>query len=129
MLGALAYGITLAIAALRPSQLAEELLRSEQARAGVLTEQMTDVILLHGADGTVNTVTPSCERVLGVGPEALEGERFFGRIRVLDRPFYLKALSDAAHQGRGEVLQLRVQRSKLILMFRTLSAWKCAAVG
>jgi PAS domain S-box-containing protein len=63
---------------------AEEALRRSEEHFRALIENALDMIFVVGADGAVRYASPSVERVLGYGPEALIGRSAFALIHPDD---------------------------------------------
>lgn len=77
---------------------AEENLRESERLFRLLAENMTDIVLLQNRDGDILYASPSCERVLGIEAEALEGKNLFDRLHPADE----ERLRAGAHQGMLE---------------------------
>jgi len=65
--------------------------------------------LIAGCDssGSVTSVSPNCEAVVGVPPCQLIGRGFFNRVLMADRPDFLKAISDARAGSNPAAATLR----------------------
>jgi len=86
------------------------LLHAEEDRYRLLTHSMTDVVIVHGRNGSVLSVPRAAEPMIGVQANELLGNGLFDRVHVADRPAYLAALSDAASLNEGRSLELRIRR-------------------
>ena len=53
-------------------------LRASELRHRSLIESTTDIIAVLDCKGTIQFVSPACERVLGMSAEALTGSDWFG---------------------------------------------------
>ncbi|MGZ9106052.1 MAG: PAS domain S-box protein, partial [Rhodoplanes sp.] len=102
-----ATGLALAGESLARADLS--LLRSEEDRYSLLARNMTDVISRHGKNGTVLSMSPAAERLLGGSVCELRGQGLFERVHIADRPAYLSALADAA-RGEAHSVEFRVRR-------------------
>ena len=86
------------------------LLHAEEDRSRLLTHTMTDVVILHGRNGSVLSVSRAAEPMTGGQASELLGNGLFDRVHVADRPAYLGALADAASLNEERSLELRIRR-------------------
>jgi two-component system, cell cycle sensor histidine kinase DivJ len=110
---ALLYGAAVALGAGRIGR-ADALLRAaEDARARLLTGNISDVIVRHGADGRVLSASANAQEVLGIGAGDLVGLGLLDRIVMSDRATFRDAIADAAANGVERSVEFRIHRSKL----------------
>jgi two-component system, cell cycle sensor histidine kinase DivJ len=110
---ALLYGTAVALGAERIGR-ADALLRAaEETRARLLTGNMSDVIIRHGAGGRVLSVSANAQEVLGIGAGDLVGLGLVDRIVVSDRAAFRDAIADAAANGVERSVEFRIHRPKL----------------
>ena len=86
------------------------LLHAEQDRYRMLADDMTDTVMRHSRNGSLLSVSPAVETLIGAPAGELLGNGLFDRIHVIDRPAYLAALSDAARLNEKRSLELRIRR-------------------
>jgi cell cycle sensor histidine kinase DivJ len=86
----------------------EEIARKRGLHYRLLAENISDIVTGHADNADVVFVTPAVERVLGVAPDTIRGDRFFRMIHVADRPAYLTAVSDAVRRGLTSEVEFRV---------------------
>jgi two-component system, cell cycle sensor histidine kinase DivJ len=108
----LLYAMALALATESTARTGRRLLDEAQDRNRLLARNMTDVIIRHGRQGAVLSVSPAAEPLFGIGVDALRGHGLFDRIHVGDRPSYLTALADAA-RGAARSVEFRLRRGAL----------------
>ena len=85
------------------------LLYAEEDRRRVLAQATTDVVVHHGHHGSVLSVSPAAEPLIGVRATDLLGNGLFDRVHVVDRPAYLAAIADAASLAEERLLELRIR--------------------
>ncbi|MXN65730.1 PAS domain S-box protein [Stappia sp. GBMRC 2046] len=108
---ALAYAGVLALRIDWDNRRGRQLLREREAKYWLVAENVTDVISLHAADGSVQFVSPSVQSVVGVRRREVMGKGLFARVHVADRPAFLKAISDAAMSGEPANIEFRIRHS------------------
>ncbi len=82
--------------------------RTSEAHFRSLIENASDLIMVLAADGTILYASPSSERVVGHGPEALVGRRVVELIHVDDVPIALGVLArNDASTGCAVPVELR----------------------
>ncbi len=86
------------------------LLHVEEDRYHLLAHAVTDVIVCHGRNGSVLSISPSAEPLIGVQANELLGNGLFDRVHVADRPAFLSAIADAASLNEERLLDLRIRR-------------------
>jgi cell cycle sensor histidine kinase DivJ len=86
------------------------LLHAEEDRYRLLANTMTDVIVRQGRNGSVSSVSPAAETLIGGQVNELLGNGLFDRVHVADRPAYLAALADAASLNEERVIEFRLRR-------------------
>jgi PAS domain S-box-containing protein len=64
----------------------EDALRQSEAKFRLMAENASDVISTHSPDGTYVYISPSCQAVLGYGPEEITGKQLAGFIHPEDVP-------------------------------------------
>ena len=102
-----AAGLALGVALLVRTSVS--LLRVEEDRHRLLAHAMTDVIVRHGRNGSVLSVSPAAEALIGVQANRLLGSGMFDQIHVADRPAYLAAIADAATLNEERSVELRIR--------------------
>ena len=85
-------------------------LHAEENRYRLLAANTTDVIVHHARNGSVLSVSPSAEMLVGGPANALLGNGLFDRVHVADRPAYLTALADAASENEERLVEFRLRR-------------------
>jgi cell cycle sensor histidine kinase DivJ len=103
------YATGLALAAESLARTGHRLRSVGEARYWLLARNMTDIIARHGPNGRVSFVSPAAEVLIGVPESELTGHGLFDRVHVADRPAYLTALADAAHDAGGRSVEFRLR--------------------
>ncbi len=93
---AAAYAGGVAIAVHRIHRESEQVVRQSERRYRLLAENTTDMITRQNPNGEVLFASEGAERVAGVAGRELEGDGFFDRVLIADRPAFLTAISRAA---------------------------------
>ncbi len=104
------YATGLALGAEQLTRTSFWMLHAEEDRYRLLARNMTDVIVRHGRNGAVLSVSPAAEALLGVPVHELLRNGLFDRVHVADRPAYLAALADAATLNEERALEFRIRR-------------------
>lgn len=104
------YGTSLALGAALLVRTSFDLLHTEEHRHRVLASTMTDVIVRQGRNGSVLSVSPTAEMLVGVRVNELLSNGLFDRVHVADRPAYLSALADAASLRKERLVEFRLRR-------------------
>ena len=87
--------------------------RSAEARFNALIRNTADVIAIVDADGVVNYVTPTAERIFGFAAHDLIGQRLDELVAFDDRARLREFLSrDLAQHGAAGVVEARVPRGE-----------------
>jgi two-component system, cell cycle sensor histidine kinase DivJ len=86
------------------------LLHAAEDRYRLLANTMSDVIVHQGRNGSVLSVSPAAEMLIGGQVNELLGNGLFDRVHVADRPAYLAALADAASLNEERVVEFRLRR-------------------
>ncbi len=73
--------------------------RASDARAQLLLDHVGDLVTWHDASGSVVHANAAATALAGAEPAQLRGRGLLERVHIADRPLFLKALSDAAHNG------------------------------
>lgn len=107
---ALLYGTLLALRAREELAMERQRAQEAEARHEQVAALRGDAVAVILSGGRLQSVTPSVRAVLGLGPVDIQGERFFERLHVADRPLYLKTVSDTLADGRPRTLELRLRR-------------------
>ncbi len=81
----------------------EHRLREQEAFLRVVSENLSEVVLLHALDGRILYATPSCTSILGTRPEALVGRSIADFLSPSDRTALNRALAGAAEGREGRV--------------------------
>jgi two-component system, cell cycle sensor histidine kinase DivJ len=110
VISAALYATGLAFGAQSLAQTWIRLLREEQSRYRLLSNNMTDAVTRHDASGAILFASPAAEPLFRSKSSDLLGQGLCDRVHVADRPVYLTALADAAAFGRSRTIELRVQR-------------------
>lgn len=82
----------------------------EDERYRLLADNMSDLITRHTRSGGVLFASPAAQRILGVPPRELSGQRLFERVHVADRPAYVTAFANACLRGAAESVEFRLRR-------------------
>ncbi|HEY6861135.1 MAG TPA: PAS domain-containing sensor histidine kinase [Pseudolabrys sp.] len=101
-------GLALGVALLARTSIS--LLQVEEDRHCLLAHAMTDGIVRHGRNGSVLSVSPAAEALIGVQANRLLGNGVFDQVHVADRPAYLAAIADAATLNEERSVELRIRR-------------------
>ena len=104
------YGAGLAFGVERLIRTSQSSLHAEENRYRLLAASTTDVIVRHDRNGSVLSVSPSAEMLVGGPANALLGNGLFDRVHVADRPAYLTALADAASENEERLVEFRLRR-------------------
>ncbi|HEX4298639.1 MAG TPA: PAS domain-containing sensor histidine kinase [Devosia sp.] len=75
-----------------------------------LVENVQDAVMRFASDGSVLFTSRSAEKLFGCHRYELSGNGLIDRIHVLDRPTYMKAFSEANHDGRSRTVEVRMRR-------------------
>jgi len=110
IISAMLYAAGLGLGAELFMRTSVSLLHAEEDRYRLLTRLITDVIMIHGRNGSVLSVPRTAEPMIGVQASELLGNGLFDRLHVVDRPAYLTALADAASLNEERSLELRIRR-------------------
>jgi two-component system, cell cycle sensor histidine kinase DivJ len=110
---ALIYGTAVALGAERIARADAKLRAADEARARLLTGNMSDVITRHGADGRVLSASANAQEVLGIGAGDLIGLGLVDRIVMSDRAAFRDAVADTAANGIERCVEFRIHRPKL----------------
>jgi cell cycle sensor histidine kinase DivJ len=100
----LALGITLLIRTCQAS------LHAADNHYRLLAASTTDVVIRHDQNGSVLSVSPSAEVLVGATANVLLGNGLFDRVHVADRPAYLAAIADAASEHEERLVEFRLRR-------------------
>ncbi len=107
VLGALVYGGMVGIRSESFHRSAVEDLALREARLELVSENMSDAVTLHAANGDVLFTSPAMRRVLGIRVDDVLGTGLFHRVHVADRPAFLKTLSDTIADGEPSSVEFR----------------------
>jgi len=110
ILVATAYGAGLALGIALLVRTFQASLHAADNRYRLLAASTTDVIIRHDQNGSVLSVSPSAEMLVGATPNVLLGNGLFDRVHVADRPAYLTALADAASEHEERLVEFRLRR-------------------
>ncbi len=102
--------------AVRSARLIQETadaLRASEARFRFVVEHSSDVQVIAGADGRIKYVAPSCERLIGLPPSALEGRPFLDLVHPDDRENVTAAWArmQSDPHGRRPPTAIRIQHA------------------
>ena len=103
-----AAGLALGVALLARTSIS--LLQVEEDRHCLLAHAMTDGIVRHGRNGSVLSVSPAAEALIGVQANRLLGNGVFDQVHVADRPAFLAAIANAATLNEERSVELRIRR-------------------
>jgi PAS domain S-box-containing protein len=88
----------------------EKMLRRSEEHFRSLIENLSDVILIMDADGTISYIGPSVRRVLGYEPKERTGISGFDLIHPDDLPVVIDAFSRSVQtQGFHEPIEMRIR--------------------
>ena len=110
IIAATLYGAGLALGVEHLVSTCQSSLQNEKNRYRLLATGTTDVIVRHDRHGSVLSVSPSAEMMVGGPANALLGNGLFDRVHVADRPAYLTALADAASENEERLVEFRLRR-------------------
>jgi two-component system, cell cycle sensor histidine kinase DivJ len=79
-----------------------------QARATAALDTVSDVVLWLEASGEVSFANAAANTQLGLDRRSFSEGNLFERVNIGDRPAYLKALSDARHDGGHGLAMVRL---------------------
>ena len=110
LLPGIVYGATLAQLAMAAYQLHRKAELIGAARLQTLSDAIGDLVLRHDKSGSVVFASDDSMALFGLQPRQLTGRGFFEHVHVADRPGFLKAIADAAHQRGTVTANLRLLR-------------------
>jgi len=110
IVSAMLYAAGLALGVALFARISISLLQLEEDRHCLLAHAMTDGIVRHGRNGSVLSVSPAAEKLIGVQANRLLGNGVFDQVHVADRPAYLAAIADAATLNEERSVELRIRR-------------------
>jgi len=105
---AIAHAGALAVTVSRKNADDQRIIARREAQDRYLLQVIDDLVTWHDGNGHVIKASPGAMKLLGTPASALEERGLLARIHIQDRPAYLKALSDAASEGRAITAQLRI---------------------
>ena len=91
---------------------AKSALAEREAQYRLLTENMDDLIIRLGGDGTIRFATLAVRRALGIEPEALVGKSLGAIVLEQDRPILSAILADLNERRRTVNALLRLESLK-----------------
>lgn len=71
-------------------------------------QAISDVVLGHDINGNVIFASRSCKSLFGLDPHQIKERKLFDRLNVIDRPTFLKAISDAKRLQKPVTVELRL---------------------
>lgn len=86
-----------------------QLTAADQALSNLL-ESISDGLVRLSADGSLLHASPATENMFGCKAYSLARMGMLERVHVLDRPAFLKAVSDTCHDGLARRVELRMRR-------------------
>jgi len=95
--------------AVRLYQLGRERDRSHNAAVRHLAEHMGDGYVRFTADGELLFASELTEDLLGSPRYELLGRGLLERVHILDRPIFLKGLSDSIHSTKSAIIDIRLR--------------------
>ena len=75
-----------------------------------LAEQMGDGYVRFSCEGKVLFASDVIQSLMGAQRYELMGQGLVERLHILDRPTFLKGLSDAVHSGKSEIIEARLRQ-------------------
>lgn len=105
---AIAYVSSLAMRIDGLGRKTRDIINASNMRYQLLAENMTDAITRHNSNGDVLFASPAVEAIWGARSEMALGDALFHKIHVTDRPFYLRALSEALNKGHSTLAEFRI---------------------
>lgn len=75
-----------------------------------LLESISDGLIRLTCDGKLMHASPSTEKMFGCKPYSLTQMGLVERVHVLDRPAFLKTVSDTSHDGVARQVEVRMRR-------------------
>lgn len=107
-IGQLARQVSIAI---ERAELHDEL-RTNEERSRLITDNMSDIISLHAADGSYEYVSPSCEAILGYSDTFLSGQHFTTLVHPEDLAFLHASVFSKLLKGEEvKPYQYRIKRA------------------
>ena len=113
LISALAFVLTALIVAFTASRLNTAFAVYERGQVNAyrhLVENVQDAVMRFASDGAVLFTSKSAEKLFGCHRYELSGTGLIDRIHVLDRPTYMKAFSEANHDGKARTVEVRMRR-------------------
>jgi cell cycle sensor histidine kinase DivJ len=83
--------------------------KAKGAQFRIVAENIGDMVTGHARNGDVLFASPAVERILKIAPSEAQGDGFFKRVHVADRPAYLTALSEAVALRKPSSIEFRVR--------------------
>ncbi len=96
--------------AVRLYQLGRERTRAHNAAVRHLAEHMGDGYMRFSGDGKALFASKLTEKLLGAPRYELSGQGLLDRVHVLDRPVFLKGLSDSIHSEKTGIIEVRLRK-------------------
>ncbi|WP_196259273.1 PAS domain-containing sensor histidine kinase [Pelagibacterium limicola] len=106
----LAAALVVAVTANRLNTAALVRGRSNLSTFSLLVESVKDAVVRYGANGSIFFLSRSAADLFNCQRYELDGNGFFERVHVMDRPAYLAALSDASKRGLHTSVEVRMRR-------------------
>jgi cell cycle sensor histidine kinase DivJ len=113
IVAALTFVITALMVAFAASKLNSAFAVYERGQVNAyrhLVEHVQDAVMRFAGDGSVIFTSKSAEKLFGCHRYELSGGGLVDRIHVLDRPAYMKAFSEANHDGKARTVEVRMRR-------------------
>lgn len=112
--------IAYSVAALMVAKSAISINRTDRRQADAetdafnhLIEHVRDAVMRFGADGELIFISASSQKLFGCQKFELPGAGLAERTHVLDRPLFLKSLSDARTTGHEHLIEVRMRRDAM----------------
>lgn len=86
---------------------------SDHNSLAALLDSMSNGLVKLQRDGTLLHASAATENMFGCKAFSLAGHGLLERVHVLDRPAFLKAISDTSHDGSARRVELRMRRDPL----------------
>jgi len=96
--------------AVRLYQLGRDRDRAHNAAVRHLAEHMGDGYVRFTPDAELLFASEHTEDLLGAPRYELLGQGLLERVHILDRPLFLKCLSDSIHSSKNEIIDVRMRR-------------------
>ncbi|WP_158809613.1 PAS domain-containing sensor histidine kinase [Beijerinckia sp. L45] len=83
--------------------------QAEHGRTKAIADAVGDLVVSYDRQGAVDFVSRDCARLFNIRGDDLLGHGLFEHVHVADRPIFLKAIADAAHQAGTATATFRLR--------------------